>query len=149
MLSMASMTKSGCWPFKGASCAAAVCSPNSSLRHSKCVHGVTCSSRFLRQCTLGVPTSAKVATAWRLREDRVTWSKSISLSFEHPERASAAVACEPTPPHPTTITKAPLNFASPGSVRNTLFLASCSRMRSSTLVRLGYQGYGRETIPSS
>ena len=85
---------------------------------------------------MGVPTSASVATACRLSEDSVTWSKSISLSLEHPERARAAVACDPTPPHPTTITKAFLSLAIPGSVRKTLFLASCSRMRSGALVRV-------------
>ncbi|RMZ67897.1 hypothetical protein GMOD_00003959 [Pyrenophora seminiperda CCB06] len=135
MLSMASMTKSGCCPFKGANCAAAVCSLKSSFRHSKCVHGVICSSRLRRQCTLGVPTSAKVATACRFREDNVTWSKSMSRIFEHPERARAAVACEPTPPHPTTTTKALRNLASPVSVRKTLFLANCSRIKSVKIVR--------------
>jgi len=124
------MTKSGCCPLRSASCAAAVCSPKSSLRHSKWVHGVICSSLLRRVCTFEVPTSASVATAWRLREESVTWSKSISRILAHPERASAAVACEPTPPQPTTITKAFRSFDRPSSVRKTLFLASCSRMRS-------------------
>jgi hypothetical protein len=50
--------------------------------------------------------------------------------FAHPERASAAVAWEPTPPQPTTTTNASRSFLRPSSVRKTLFLASCSRIRS-------------------
>mmetsp|Transcript_17038 Transcript_17038/g.57813 ORF Transcript_17038/g.57813 Transcript_17038/m.57813 type:complete len:289 (+) Transcript_17038:265-1131(+) len=48
--------------------------------------------------TLAVPTSASVATAWRLREDAVTWSKSMRRSRPTPERASMCAAWEPTPP---------------------------------------------------
>ena len=82
------------------------------------------------QWTLGVPTSARVATAWRFREERVTWSKSMRRSLETPERARAAVAWEPTPPQPTTMTKAERSLARPSSVRKTLLRASCSRIRS-------------------
>ena len=82
--------------------------------------------------TLGVPTSARVATAWRFSEERVTWSKSMRRIFETPERTSAAIAWEPTPPQPTTMMKEDLNFASPSSVRKTRLRASCSRMRSSS-----------------
>jgi hypothetical protein len=47
-----------------------------------------------------------------------------------PERARAAVQCDPTPPQPTTITNAERNFERPTSVRKTRFRASCSRMSS-------------------
>lgn len=82
------------------------------------------------QCTFGVPTSASVARACLFSEERVTWSKSISRILDTPERAREAAACDPTPPHPTTIIKDDRSLARPSSVRNTRFRASCSRIRS-------------------
>jgi hypothetical protein len=82
------------------------------------------------QCTLGVPTSARVARACRFSEERVTWSKSMRRSLEAPERARAAVAWDPTPPQPTTMMNAERSFSRPSSLRKTRLRASCSRMRS-------------------
>jgi hypothetical protein len=85
---------------------------------------------------LGVPTSARVATACLFREESVTWSKSMSRIRETPERARAEVQWDPTPPHPTTITKASRSFDNPSSLRKTRLRASCSRMRSAVLLVL-------------
>lgn len=131
ILSIASMTYSGFLPsVVGPSNAGASARWKSWLRQSKVTQGVTAARRLRRQCTLGVPTSASVATAWRLRDERETWSKSIRRMVEAPERARAETQCEPTPPHPTTMKKALRSFVRPSSVRKTLFLASCSSMRS-------------------
>ena len=73
MLSIASITNSGLWPSAhGANWASAVEPTKSSFLQSKCVQGVICSRRLRRQCTFGVPTSARVATACLFREERVT-----------------------------------------------------------------------------
>jgi hypothetical protein len=81
-------------------------------------------------CTFGVPTSAKVATACLFKEERVTWSKSISRILDTPDLARAAVACDPTPPQPATIINDERSFANPSSLKNTRLRASCSRARS-------------------
>jgi hypothetical protein len=49
-----------------------------------------------------VPTSVVSATACLLRDERVTWSKSMSLILLTPERMSILAAWLPTPPTPTT-----------------------------------------------
>ena len=50
-----------------------------------------------RQAALGVPTSARVARQWRLRDESVSWSKSISRSRPTPDRSSKCAAWLPTP----------------------------------------------------
>jgi hypothetical protein len=50
-----------------------------------------------RQVALGMPTSSRVATAWRFRLDSVTWSKSMRRSLPTPERSSKWAAWLPTP----------------------------------------------------
>lgn len=50
-----------------------------------------------KQVALGVPTSARVATACRFRLERVTWSKSINRKRPTPERSSRCAAWLPTP----------------------------------------------------
>lgn len=50
-----------------------------------------------RQVALGMPTSARVATAWRLSDDSDTWSKSTSRIRPTPERSSRCAAWLPTP----------------------------------------------------
>ncbi len=59
--------------------------------------GRICLKCLSRQAALGVPTSSRVATAWRLREETVTWSKSINRSLPTPERSSRCAAWLPTP----------------------------------------------------
>jgi hypothetical protein len=130
MLSMASTMKSGFRPSQGASKVLAATGLKSSFLRSKCTHGVICCNLFFKQDTFGVPTSARVATACRLREESVTWSKSMRRMYETPERARAAVQCDPTPPAPITIMNAERSFCNPASVRKTRFRASCSRMSS-------------------
>ena len=52
------------------------------------------------------PACAPRACTWRLMLDSATWSRSISVSSATPLRASASAAHEPTPPRPTTATRA-------------------------------------------
>lgn len=134
MLSMASMTKSGLRPSSphGESISSATSISNFSWRISNFTHGVTAIIRRYMHCTLGMPTSASVATECRFSELSVTWSKSIKRMRDTPERASAETQCDPTPPRPTTTTKELRSLARPSSVRKTRLRASCSRMSSSS-----------------
>merc|ERR1711981_1545702 len=78
ILSIASTTYVGFCPLlspssvQGPSCASATEEEKSAFMQSKWTHGVTCCKRLRMVCTLGVPTSASVATACRFRDERVT-----------------------------------------------------------------------------
>jgi hypothetical protein len=54
---------------------------------------------FFIAVTLGVPTSAWTAVAWRLSDDSETWSKSIILIFPTPLLINMLAAQLPTPPN--------------------------------------------------
>uniref|UniRef100_A0A2P2KR72 Uncharacterized protein MANES_17G002000 n=1 Tax=Rhizophora mucronata TaxID=61149 RepID=A0A2P2KR72_RHIMU len=47
---------------------------------------------FLRHSALGIPTSARVATACRFRDERETWSKSTRRSLPTPDLKSIEAA---------------------------------------------------------
>ena len=65
--------------------------------------GIILSKCCLHASTLGIPTSFRVATAWRFKEDSVTLSKSISLIFLRlPCKHMGRVGSHPTKPHHTT-----------------------------------------------
>jgi hypothetical protein len=76
--------------------------------------------------TFGSPTSARHAQAVRLSEDTVTLSKSTSRSRPTPARASMLVAWLPTPPRPTTTTKALRIARCPVGPKKDSFCDSCS-----------------------
>mmetsp|Transcript_28877 Transcript_28877/g.73715 ORF Transcript_28877/g.73715 Transcript_28877/m.73715 type:complete len:288 (+) Transcript_28877:754-1617(+) len=100
MLSMASMTSVGLPASSSLSLSAVYIWTTASTSASGKMR-VKC---LARQVAFGVPTSSRVATAWRLSEDTVTWSKSIRRSLPTPERSSRCAQCDPTPPSPTTTT---------------------------------------------
>ena len=56
-----------------------------------------------------MPSVCVVACNWRLTFDSATWSRSINVSAATPLRANASTAHEPTPPKPTTATRAARN----------------------------------------
>jgi len=59
--------------------------------------GMICLKCCCRQVALGMPTSALTATACRLSDERVTWSKSTSRSRPTPDRSNKCAAWLPTP----------------------------------------------------
>jgi hypothetical protein len=61
---------------------------NISVMASHSHHGTISFSLRLIASALDIPTSLIPHTAWRLRDDNVTWSKSISLTRPTPERTS-------------------------------------------------------------
>mmetsp|Transcript_6371 Transcript_6371/g.15307 ORF Transcript_6371/g.15307 Transcript_6371/m.15307 type:complete len:326 (-) Transcript_6371:388-1365(-) len=81
MLSMASSTKSGPPP----RCASSVSASNISTLGSSSASGQIRRKCRSRHVAFGSPTSERVATACLLRDDRVTWSKSIRRSFPTPD----------------------------------------------------------------
>lgn len=56
----------------------------------------------------------------------MTWSKSIKRMQDTPERANAAVQCDPTPPSPMMITKVERSFERPSGVKNEEVRVNCS-----------------------
>lgn len=95
----------------------AVSSENISLKSSMMHPGIISSNLFFITCALGFPTSDRLATAWRFKDDRETWSKSMTRMRRTPvrtyrdtlaiivqERAWITNMCAawlPTPPRPT------------------------------------------------
>ncbi|KAH3660163.1 hypothetical protein OGAPHI_007368 [Ogataea philodendri] len=81
--------------------------------------GAIWSKCLRKQSTLDVPTSLPIATECLLRDERVTWSKSIILTLETPDRTRAVTQLDPTPPAPTTTTNWSRTFFIPSSPRKT------------------------------
>mmetsp|Transcript_24271 Transcript_24271/g.76373 ORF Transcript_24271/g.76373 Transcript_24271/m.76373 type:complete len:225 (-) Transcript_24271:110-784(-) len=114
MLSMQSTTQSGSPPSSSSS---APCS-YIAFTASTSVSGQISRKCEARASTFDVPTSSRVATACRLSEDSVTWSKSMRRSLPTPERRRRCAAWLPTPPTPTTTTNAPAMARCPASPKN-------------------------------
>ena len=125
--SMQSSTKSGaCAPPPSSSSSAAQAPSNSRCTGSTAQRGMKPRMARASAATLGVPTSARAALAWRFSDDSDTLSKSTSRSRATPARASMCAAWLPTPPTPTTTTAARSMAASPASPKKAAWRESCS-----------------------
>ena len=80
---------------------------------SICADGATRSICSRSATTLGVPTSARTAVAFRLSDESVTWSKSIRRSRLTPPRRSRFAVWLPTPPRPMMMTSGPMALPPP------------------------------------
>ena len=79
---------------------------NISVTASISHHGDISCNLFFSTTAFDCPTSPKAAIACLFSEESVTWSKSIRRTLATPDLTSMFTAWLPTPPRPTTMTKA-------------------------------------------